>query len=85
MSREVLMAFIGDRFPELDKAMGSMPMDDVRQVLNAATGLLVHSCESITDSCDKFHRKLIEMEAAGTLYLVGLDAAMKEVQRLRTI
>lgn len=80
-----LREFIADRLPMLDEAMSGWSMGNAHRVLVAMTGLNVAASESIWLTAPLFHRKLIEMEAAGTLYLVGLDAAMKEVQRLRTI
>ena len=79
-----LRKFIESRLPELHKALGPIAKADLRLVFNAMTGLDIGQTEGIADSTEKYHRKLIEMEKAGTLYLVGLDAAMKEVRRIRS-
>ena len=78
-----LRKFIKSRVPELNKALGPIRKSDLRLVFNAMTGLSVADSEEVAASTEKYCRKLIEMEAAGTLYLVGLVAAMKEVRRLR--
>ncbi|CUI02626.1 hypothetical protein BN2497_2553 [Janthinobacterium sp. CG23_2] len=52
-------------------------------ILNAMTGLSISESSAVHESSVIYLNKLIEMEKAGTLYLVGLAAAMKKVRLIR--
>lgn len=62
-----LRQLVVTRMPVLDRALGPLPLSQVRQVLNAMTGLDIKGDEGITTSSQRAHAALVEMDAAGKL------------------
>lgn len=83
MSLRALQQYVEEKMPELDKQLGLLPLDVVRQVMNAMTGLSVSPSELKHQTCAQFLSKLKQMEENGTLYSVGLDAAIKKIQQIK--
>jgi hypothetical protein len=71
--------------PILDDALAELPNDEIRQVMNAATGLEIKSSESISLSVALFIEDMVKADMRGVLLLDVLPAAMREVTRLRKL
>lgn len=83
MSKQELRAYIDAKLPMLGDALGPMANDDVRQVLNAATGLRFWPTSPLHDSCKAYYIALLRMERNKTLTLIALPKAIRKVADLR--
>lgn len=77
-----LRAFIAEKMPELNKALGPLSLNSCRKVFNAMTGLQIQGAEPILESCGHILAELREMEAAGTLLTEALPNGLAEVVRI---
>ena len=82
---EELRSFVQARLPVLNKEMEHLSNDEVRQVLNAATGLNVRETDPIGSTAGLYVAEMRKHEVRGTLLLSVLPLAIREIVRLRKL
>ena len=78
-----LRHFIETKMPALDRAIGPLCLDHIRQVFNAMTGLEIQPCEEIYQSTYCVYMELLEMDEAGTLLTEAMPKGLTEVERIK--
>jgi hypothetical protein len=78
-----LRHLIETRMPKLDRALGPLGLNHVREVFNAMTGLDIMPSELVGQTTEHVYADLLEQDAAGTLMTEALPNGLWAIRKLK--